>query len=272
MSWNTQESAPSQRNLELIKLELFAVLTLSIVSAILNPVWCLKRVMMVRILAVQFLLILGEVAAQWFCCTPALEQIFEYATVGVCLAHAMWIHCTLVPRSCITHVTYTCLIILTHNLHMSTFTLTTSLHILSNVMFYMLPKYYSFIAIAILIPKTIGNIKRDCAWGCARSGDKHHTRKICRSQSTNQSGERNERLPVLCVAICRFSRVVFILRAQPHAQSLFLFPIVFGINLIIFSMGRTIAPLERVGTKRAKVFGNGKWELIANFSAIMVTI
>ena len=32
--------------------------------------------------------------------------------------------------------------------------------------------------------------------------------------------------------ICRFSQVVFILRAQPHAQSLFLFPIVFGINLI----------------------------------------
>ena len=31
----------------------------------------------------------------------------------------------------------------------------------------------------------------------------------------------------LCFAICRFSQVVFILRAQPHAQSLFLFPIVF---------------------------------------------
>ena len=34
-------------------------------------------------------------------------------------------------------------------------------------------------------------------------------------------------------------------------------------------MGRTIEPLERVGTKRPKFFGNGKWELIctANFSA-----
>ena len=55
---------------------------------------------------------------------------------------------------------------------------------------------------------------------------------ICRSQSTNQSGEQNERLPDLCFSICRFSRVVFIPRAQPHAQSLFLFPIVFGINTV----------------------------------------
>ena len=38
----------------------------------------------------------------------------------------------------------------------------------------------------------------------------------------------------MCFSICRFSEVVFILRAQPHAQSLFLFPIVFGINLIHF--------------------------------------
>ena len=35
-------------------------------------------------------------------------------------------------------------------------------------------------------------------------------------------------------------------------------------------MGRTIAPLERVGTKRAKFLGKGKWELIANFNATMV--
>ena len=34
--------------------------------------------------------------------------------------------------------------------------------------------------------------------------------------------------------ICRFSQVVFISRVPPHAQSLFLFPIVFGINLIHF--------------------------------------
>ena len=66
-----------------------------------------------------------------------------------------------------------------------------------------------------------------------RLGNKHHLR-ICRSKSTNQFGERNERLPDLCFSICRFSQVVFIPQAQPHAQSLFLFPIVFGINLIHF--------------------------------------
>ena len=43
-----------------------------------------------------------------------------------------------------------------------------------------------------------------------------------------------ERLPDLCFSICRFSQVVFIPWAQPHAQSLFLLPIVFGINLIQF--------------------------------------
>ena len=37
--------------------------------------------------------------------------------------------------------------------------------------------------------------------------------------------------------------MVFIPRAQPYAQSLFLFPIVFGINLIHFSMRRrTVQP------------------------------
>ena len=58
--------------------------------------------------------------------------------------------------------------------------------------------------------------------------------KICRSKITNQSGDRNERLPDFCFSICKFSQVVSIPRAQPHAQSLFLFPIVFGINLIHF--------------------------------------
>ena len=85
---------------------------------------------------------------------------------------------------------------------------------------------------AQLIPKTIGNRKRDCAWGCARGLTPPE--KICRSKSTNQSGERNERRPDLCFSICRFSQVVFIPRAQPHAQSLFPFPIVFGINLVHF--------------------------------------
>ena len=80
----------------------------------------------------------------------------------------------------------------------------------------------------------------------------------------------------------------------PHAQSLFLFPIVFGKNLIHFfdwksnlrtgqdliiclglrSLVAPLAPFERVGTKSANFLAteSGKWELIANFSATMVTI
>ena len=54
-----------------------------------------------------------------------------------------------------------------------------------------------------------------------RSGDKHHLRKSSDRKSTNQSGEWKERLPDLCFSIWRFSKVVFIPRAQPHAQSLF---------------------------------------------------
>ena len=66
-----------------------------------------------------------------------------------------------------------------------------------------------------------------------RSEDKHHLRKSA-DRKAQIRPERNERLPDLCFSICRFSQVVFIPQAQPHAQSLFLFPIVFGINLIHF--------------------------------------
>ena len=107
--------------------------------------------------------------------------------------------------------------------------------------------------------------------------------KICRAKSTNQFGERKERLPDLCFSICRFSQVVFIPRAQPHVRSLFLSPIVFGINLIHFSMRRRtvqlesrsfvsvlrspVTPFDRSKTKSANCFekcnvlGNGKCEL-----------
>ena len=52
-----------------------------------------------------------------------------------------------------------------------------------------------------------------------------------KSKRTNQEGVRSVHRTDLCFSICRFSQVVSIPRAQPHAQSLFLFPIVFGINL-----------------------------------------
>ena len=91
----------------------------------------------------------------------------------------------------------------------------------------------------------------------------------------------------LCFSICRFSQVVFITRGQPHAQSLFLFPIVFGINLIHFfdekkdgAAGNSIVffflvlrPLSghlteakrRIGScfEECTFFGNGKCELSA---------
>ena len=66
-----------------------------------------------------------------------------------------------------------------------------------------------------------------------RSENKHHLRKSA-DRSTNQEGVRSAHRTDLCFSICRFSEVVFIIRVQPHAQSLFLFPIVFGINLILF--------------------------------------
>ena len=110
--------------------------------------------------------------------------------------------------------------------------------------------------------------------------------KICRSKSTNQSGEWNERLPDLCFSICRFSQVVFIPRAQPHAQSPCLFPKAFGINLIHFfdekkdgAAGNLIVcfvasiPCRAILTEAKRrighcfeecnVFGNGKCELSA---------
>ena len=58
------------------------------------------------------------------------------------------------------------------------------------------------------IPKTIGNRKRDCAWG--GSGWQTLPEKIYRSQSINQGGARSVQRTELCFAICRFSQVKFI--------------------------------------------------------------
>ena len=56
--------------------------------------------------------------------------------------------------------------------------------------------------------------------------DKHHLRK----SADRKAQIRKAFFPLtglICsFSICRFSEVVFIPRAQPHAQSLFLFPIV----------------------------------------------
>ena len=147
------------------------------------------------------------------------------------------------------------------------------------------------------ISNTIGNRKRDCAWGCAR-GIKYHLRKSAdrKAQISPVSG-KNAWFVLFDLQI--FSGV-FIPRAQPHAQSLFLFPfffawydwrlpttslclfrMVFGIKLIHFfdekkdgaagsfvSVLRSpVTPFHRSKTKNANcfeernVFGNGKCEL-----------
>ena len=117
-----------------------------------------------------------------------------------------------------------------------------------------------------LIPKTIGNRKRDCAWGCAWGiSTTWENLQI----EKHKSGRRSFRSPNLFVLfdlqifsggvyfffffffflpgkynVLNFLikqdkrrkseevEVVFIPQAQPHAQSLFLFPIVFSINIL----------------------------------------
>ena len=73
----------------------------------------------------------------------------------------------------------------------------------------------------IINTKTIGNRKRDCAWGCAwRMNTTWENQRIA-----NQSGEQNKRLTDLCFVICRFSQVVLTFcPEQAHAQSPFQFP------------------------------------------------
>ena len=79
-----------------------------------------------------------------------------------------------------------------------------------------------------LIPKTIGNRKRDCAWGCAWG---INTTWENLQIEKHKSGRRSFRSPNWFVLFdLQISQVVFIPQAQPHAPSLFLFPIVFGIN------------------------------------------
>ena len=84
----------------------------------------------------------------------------------------------------------------------------------------------------LLIPKLLEIEKRDCAWGCARGINTTWENLQIEKHKSVRWAERTP--PDLCFSIWRFSQVVFIPRAQPHAQSLFLFPIVFGINLIHF--------------------------------------
>ena len=78
-----------------------------------------------------------------------------------------------------------------------------------------------------IILKTIGNRKGDCAWSCLRW--QTQPEKICKLQSTNQYNVQSEwhwfvrcDLQIFTGCVCHLE--------QFHAQSPFLFPIVFSIN------------------------------------------
>ena len=83
----------------------------------------------------------------------------------------------------------------------------------------------------ILILKTIGNRKGDCAWSCSRW--QTQPEKICKSQRTNQCHSLRTLYWFVLCNLQIFSGCVCHLE-QLHAQSPFLFPIVFSINLIPF--------------------------------------
>ena len=82
-----------------------------------------------------------------------------------------------------------------------------------------------------LILKTIGNRKGDCAWSCLRW--QTQPEKICQSQRTNQCHSLRTLYWFVLCNLQIFSGCVCHLE-QLHAQSPFLFPIVFSINLIPF--------------------------------------
>ena len=83
----------------------------------------------------------------------------------------------------------------------------------------------------VLILKTIGNRKGDCAWSCSRW--QTQPEKICKSQLTNQCHSLRTLYWFVLCNLQIFSGCVCHLE-QLHAQSPFLFPIVFSINLIPF--------------------------------------
>ena len=84
-----------------------------------------------------------------------------------------------------------------------------------------------------IILKTIGNRKGDCAWSCSRSRWQTQPEKICKSQRTNQCHSLRTLYWFVLCNLQIFSGCVCHLE-QLHAQSPFLFPIVFSINLIHF--------------------------------------
>ena len=120
-----------------------------------------------------------------------------------------------------------------------------------------------------LILKTIGNRKGDCAWSCSRW--QTQPEKICKSQRTNQCHSLRTLYWFVLCNLQIFSGCVCHLE-QLHAQSPFLFPIVFSINLIPFfdicSVLAVLSPglfgfvllyLGRCAVATVAVCGFGRW-------------
>ena len=102
------------------------------------------------------------------------------------------------------------------------------------------------------ILKTIGNRKGDCAWSCSRW--QTQPEKISKSQSTNQYNVRSEWHWFVCFDLQIFSGCVCHFE-QPHAQSPFLFPIVFSINFILRKPFLTLATNKKLNqTERGALF------------------
>ena len=97
--------------------------------------------------------------------------------------------------------------------------------------FVFVPSFTKIRIIKRLILKTIGNRKGDCAWSCSRG--QTQPEKICKSQRTNQCHSLRTLYWFVLCNLQIFSGCVCPLE-QLHAQSPFLFPIVFSINLIPF--------------------------------------
>ena len=96
-----------------------------------------------------------------------------------------------------------------------------------------------------LIPKTIGNRKRDCAWGCAR--DINTTWENLQIKNY-KSGRRSFRSPDWFVLlICRFSQVVFI---SPSATSR---TISFSISNSFWYKFRSVGPARNRGAINGSV-------------------
>ena len=123
-------------------------------------------------------------------------------------------------------------------------------------------------------------------------GNKHHLRKPADRKAQISSVTGTNAFLICAFRSADFLRwclFVFIPQAQPHAQSLFLFPIVFGINFIHFSdffgekeercsrkFDRLLCCFDPLSTtpfdsaknanrfEKCNVFGNGKCEFSAN--------